>query len=46
MNIYLLEKKRNELIKKLFKEGYASKDLTIIFNKHILDIEKILENNK
>ena len=45
ISMNLMEQKRDELIIQLLEEGYTSKELSIIFNKHILDVEKILEIN-
>ncbi|WP_161805249.1 hypothetical protein [Sporosarcina globispora] len=38
-----LNEKRDELMIQLLEEGYTSKELSVIFNKHVLDIEEVLE---
>lgn len=40
-----MEHKRDELIINLLEEGYTTKQLSIIFNKHVNDIEEILDDN-
>lgn len=40
-----LKKLRVSKMKELLLEGYTIKDLSIIFNKHVEDIEKSLNND-
>jgi hypothetical protein len=40
----VLENERNKIIKDLWYEGYTVIDLSVIFNKHVEDIKKIIQS--
>lgn len=40
--IRTLEGIRNKMLKELWYEGYTVNDLSVIFNKHVEDIKKII----